>query len=334
MARHERRRVKAVICRAIGPPDTLDVGEHPEPGLGAGDVMVDVKLASINFPDLLIVQGLYQFRAEPPFVPGGEGAGVVSAIGSDVDSVSVGDEVIFTGLAGAFGEKAAVPATSTMPKPPGMTWEHAAAFRFTFGTSHYALKQRGRLGAGDTLVVLGAAGGVGSAAVQLGKAMGATVIAAASSDAKLEFTRSIGADAVINYTTEDLRDRIKELTGGRGADVVYDPVGGDVTEAALRATAWGGRLLVVGFAAGTVPKIPLNLPLLKGCEVVGVFWGSWLEREPSQVRENLAELVAMYESGVIAPQVMEVFDMDRQSEAFAALMNRRATGKVVLRVST
>ena len=325
--------MKAVICRTLGPLDTLDVGEHPEPDLGAGSVMVDVKMASINFPDLLVVQDLYQFRAKPPFVPGAEGAGVVSALGDDVDSVGVGDEVIFMGVAGAFAEKAAVPASSTMPKPPGMTWEHAAAFRFTFGTSYYALKQRGRLVPGETLVVLGAGGGVGSAAVQLGKAMGATVIAAASSDAKLKFTRSIGADAAINYTTEALRDRIKELTGGRGADVVYDPVGGEFTEAALRATAWGGRLLVVGFAAGDIPKIPLNLPLLKGCEVVGVSWGSWLERAPSQVRENVAELVAMYDSGMIAPQVMEVFDMDRQGEAFATLMNRRATGKVVLRVS-
>ena len=328
--------MKAVICRVIGSPDLLEVGEHPDPVLSAGEVMINVKMASLNFPDLLVVQGHYQVRSEPPFVPGGEGAGIVSAVAEDVDSVNVGDEVMFTclpAIAGAFGEKVAVPALSTIPKPPAMPWEQAASFHFTYGTSYYALKQRGRLEAGETLVVLGAAGGVGSAAVHLGKAMGATVIAAASSDAKLDFARSLGADSGINYTSEDLRARIKELTDGRGADVVYDPVGGDFSESALRGLAWGGRLLIVGFTAGAIPRIPLNLLLLKGCEVVGVFWGAWLGRDPFEVRENVAELAAMYDSGAIAPQVMEVFDIDRQDEAFSALANRQVTGKVLLQIS-
>lgn len=326
--------MKAVVCRSIGSPDALSVEERPQPVPAAGEVLVAVETASINFPDLLVIQGLYQFGEDPPFVPGAEGAGVVVALGAGVTGVAVGDEVLFSGVAGAFAEYAAVPVAATMARPPSMPWEQAAGFRFTFGTSYHALKQRGRLVPGETLVVLGAAGGVGSAAVQLGKAMGARVIAAASTEEKLEFARSLGADDAIDYSVVDLSKGIKELTGGAGADVVYDPVGGEYTEAALRATAWGGRLLVVGFAAGSIPRIPLNLPLLKGCEVVGVFWGSWLDRSPAVSHQNEGELTAMYEAGKIAPAVMRVFDLDHHPEAFRLLMDRRALGKVVLQIST
>jgi len=325
--------MRAIVCSSLGPPEDLEVADYPVPVPAHREVLVEVAAAGVNFPDLLIVQGLYQFDAEPPFVPGSEGAGTVVAVGDGVSAVAVGDEVLFTTVTGAFAERAVAPEATLMAKPGGMTWEEAAAFRFAFGTSYHALKQRGRLAEGETLLVLGAAGGVGSAAVQLGKAMGATVIAAASSPEKLAYARSLGADHVVDYSAEDLRSAVKDLTAGRGADVVYDPVGGDYSEQALRATAWEGRYLVVGFAAGGIPRIPLNLPLLKGCAVVGVFWGTWMRRRPDEVAENVAELTALYEQGRIAPQVMEVFALEDHREAFALLSERRVLGKVVLAVA-
>ncbi|MFQ5554260.1 MAG: NADPH:quinone oxidoreductase family protein [Acidimicrobiia bacterium] len=324
--------MRAVVCTEIGPPDRLVVQAHPEPSPGPGQVLVDVAAASVNFPDLLLVQGLYQHSEAPPFVPGGEGAGSVAAVGEGVTDVAVGDEVMFVALSGAFAERAVADAGWVFPKPQGMPVEQAAAFSFTYGTSFHALVQRAELKPGETMLVLGAAGGVGSSAVQIGKVLGARVIAAASTGEKLEFARTLGADEVINYGTEDLRARMKDLTGGKGADVVYDPVGGDLTEQALRSTGWGGRYLVIGFAAGAIPKIPLNLPLLKGYAVVGVFWGGWMRRDSSGAHRNAAELARLYAEGKLAPRLMDVFDLDQQRQAFAAMSGRSVMGKVVLRI--
>ncbi len=320
------------MCRELGSLDGLAVADRPDPVPGDADVVVDVTAAGLNFPDLLLVQGLYQHRPELPFVPGGEGSGVVAGTGAHVDGVAPGDEVIFVSLTGAFAERAVAAATHVFPKPADMPFDVAAAFAFTYGTSYHALKQRAELEPGETLAVLGASGGVGSAAVELGKAMGATVIACASTDEKLAFARSLGADETVNYSTRELRAALKDLTGGRGVDVVYDPVGGSVTEPALRSTAWAGRYLVIGFAAGEIPKIPLNLPLLKGYSVVGVFWGTWLQREPATARRNMEELTAMYTEGRIAPRVTDIFALEDHREAFRAMQERRATGKVVVQI--
>jgi NADPH2:quinone reductase len=287
----------------------------------------------VNFPDLLIVQGLYQFRPELPFSPGGEGAGIVTAVGEGVDLVAPGDEVSFMLTHGAFREQVVVPAHRLVRKPDFMSFEETAAFGLTYGTSYYALKQRADLRPGERLVVLGAAGGVGSAAVELGAAMGATVIAAASTDEKLEFCRELGATAVINYTSEDLKESIRELTAGRGADVVYDPVGGELTESAFRAIGWNGRYLVVGFSSGTIPQLPLNLPLLKHASVVGVFWGAWTEQDPKDHASNMGELYQMVQAGRIKPRIDAVYELEQHDEAFAHIADRRVKGKVVLRIS-
>jgi NADPH2:quinone reductase len=257
---------------------------------------------------------------------------VVSAVGADVSHFKVGDQVVAMGVFGAFAEKWAVDASSVMPKPLSIEHRVAAGFGLTYGTSFYALKQRADLQAGETLLVLGAAGGVGSAAVDLGKAMGARVIAAASTDDKLAYAAELGADAGINYTTDDFRERLRELTGGRGVDVVFDPVGGDLTDPALRSMAWNGRLLVVGFAAGSIPEIPLNLPLLKGASITGVFWGAWTKRDPAASAANFAELFPMVESGDLHPQVSAVHPLDDFVEAFGLLTGRAAKGKVVLEI--
>jgi NADPH2:quinone reductase len=310
----------------------MSVQVVPDPEAGPGEVLLDVRAAGLNFPDTLIIEGKYQFQPDLPFVPGGEASGVVSAIGPDVPHFKVGDEVVAMGVSGAFAEKWAVEASSVMPKPPSMEHRVAAGFGLTYGTSFYALKQRADLQAGETLLVLGAAGGVGSAAVDLGKAMGARVIAAASTDDKLAYAAELGADAGINYTTDDFRERVKELTRGRGVDVVYDPVGGDLTQPALRSMAWNGRLLVIGFAAGSIPEIPLNLPLLKGVSITGVFWGAWTKRDPAASAANFGELFSMVENGALNPQVSAVYPMDGFVEAFGVLTGRTAKGKVVLEV--
>jgi NADPH2:quinone reductase len=293
-------------------------------------VIVDVAAAGLNFPDVLCVQGLYQFKPETPFAPGQEGAGVVAEVGEGVTHLQPGDRVAFVHLSGAIAEKALVPANMCIPVPDGMDLETAAAFSMVYGTSIYALKQRAKLQAGETLLVLGAAGGVGLAAVELGKAMGATVIAAASSAEKLEACAAAGADQLINYAEEDLKTRAKELTGGNGVDVVYDPVGGPYSEPALRALAWEGRHLVVGFAAGEIPKIPLNLTLLKSCQIVGVFWGAWTMRDPKGAAANFAELHAMFEAGKLKPVVSETYDLDHAVDGLRALAERRAVGKLVV----
>jgi len=324
--------MRAVVCSELGPAGNLSLKEMPDPVAGPGEVVIDVQAAALNFPDTLVIEGKYQFQPELPFIPGGEASGVVSAIGDGVAGVEVGSSVISMGLAGAFAEQWGVPAASLMPKPEKLSFEEAAAFGLTYGTSYYALKQRANLQAGETLLVLGAAGGVGSSAVEIGKAMGARVIAAASTDEKLAFAAAMGADEGINYTNEDLRERIKALTGGAGVDVVYDPVGGDLSEPALRSTAWNGRFLVIGFAAGTIPEIPLNLMLLKGVSAVGVFWGSWSGRDPAASMQHFGELFAMVEEGRLHPRVTDVFRLEDYEAAFGALTGRRARGKVVLTI--
>jgi NADPH2:quinone reductase len=324
--------MRAVVCSELGPAESLELVEIPDPVPGPGEVVLDVRAAALNFPDTLVIEGKYQMQPELPFIPGGEAAGVVAAAGEGVTGYPIGSPVISMGLVGAFAEKWKVPAQALMPKPEQLSFEEAAAFGLTYGTSYYALKQRADLQPGETLLVLGAAGGVGSSAVEIGKAMGARVIAAASTDEKLEFATAMGADAGINYSTDDLRARIKEITGGAGVDVVYDPVGGDMSEPALRSTAWNGRFLVIGFAAGPIPQIPLNLMLLKGVSVVGVFWGSWSTRDPMASMQNFGELFSMVAEGRLHPRVTDVYPLEDFESAFGALTGRRARGKVVLRV--
>jgi NADPH:quinone reductase len=324
--------MKAVLCKEFGPPESLVVEEVAEPAAGPQQVVVDVKACAVNFPDVLIIQNLYQFRPPLPFSPGAEIAGVVSAVGSGVDHVSIGDRVFASTGWGGLAEKIAVGADSLIPIPDGIEFGPASSFLYAYGTSHYALKDRARLQPGESLVVLGAAGGVGLAAVELGALMGANVIAAASSDDKLELCRAYGAAETINYATEDLKTRIRELTDGGGADVVYDPVGGPYSEPALRATAWEGRFLVIGFAAGDIPAIPLNLTLLKGCEIVGVFWGSFVMRDPEHHRRNVEELAGWWRAGKLRPHVSSTYPLDRAAEAIRELADRKAKGKVVVTV--
>ncbi|PCI61895.1 MAG: NADPH:quinone oxidoreductase [Kordiimonadales bacterium] len=322
--------MKAVICKELGLADKLVVGDMDAPTAGKGEILVDVKAAGLNFPDTLIIQGKYQFQPELPFTPGGEGAGVIAAVGEGVKHLKVGDSVMFMCQTGAFAEQVAVPAYSAIPLPEGLSYEVAAGITLTYGTSYNALKQRANLKAGETVLVLGAAGGVGIATVELAKAMGAKVIAAASTDEKLAFCKASGADELINYTTEDLRDRLKEITGGKGVDVIYDPVGGDYTETAFRNMAPGGRHLVVGFAAGDIPKIPINLCLLKQASLVGVFWGAWARGNPADHVQNMTEILGMVKSGEVRASVNDVFPLEEIEAAYACLTERRAKGKVIL----
>ncbi|MEX0299671.1 MAG: NADPH:quinone oxidoreductase family protein [Kordiimonas sp.] len=323
--------MKAVLCQELGLADKLVVADIEAPKPGKGEVLLDVKAAGLNFPDVLMIHGLYQFRPDLPVVPGGEAAGVVTELGEGVTNVAVGDRVIFTNQVGGFAEQAVAQADILVKIPDSMPFEVAAGFTITYATSYHAFKQRAQLKADETVLVLGAAGGVGLAAVELAKAAGATVIAAASSDEKLEVCKEAGADAVINYSTGDLRGLIKEASGGRGVDVVYDPVGSEYTEAALRSLKPGGRLLVVGFAAGDIPKIPLNLCLLKQCSIVGVFWGGFARGNPSAQFQNMRELFDLYEQGAIKPRVDDLFSLEQIEDAFSCLTERRAKGKVILK---
>jgi NADPH2:quinone reductase len=283
----------------------------------------------VNFPDLLITQGKYQFKPPPPFVPGGEVAGVVRAVGAGVTGFSPGDRVAASMLFGAFAERVAVPAAAAARLPEGVSFEVGAAVLLTYATTVHALVDRAALRAGETLLVLGAAGGVGTAAIEIGKCLGARVIAAASSDEKLAYCREHGADATINYATEDLKERAKALSGG-GAGVIYDPVGGDLTEAALRAIGWEGRYLIVGFAAGSIPKIPANLVLLKSCQIVGVFWGAFAQREPARNGANVERVLAWLAEGKIRPHVDAVLPFERAGEALERIGRREVKGKLVL----
>ena len=322
--------MKAVLCKELGMPDRLVLEDVPSPKPAQGQVVVSVKACGVNFPDTLIIQGKYQFKPELPFSPGGEVSGIVREVGEGVSRVKPGDRVIAFNTWGGFAEEIAVDAERTISMPAGMDFVPASAFVLTYGTSYHALKDRADLKAGETMLVLGAAGGVGLAAIQLGKAMGAKVIAAASNDAKLQICRQNGADDVINYGTEDLRTRIKALTAGKGVDVVYDPVGGPYSEPALRDMAWNGRFLVVGFAAGDIPKVPLNLTLLKGCSIVGVFWGAFTRNEPERNRENNYDLMAMYAAAKVRPHIHATYPLERAAEALNEVINKRVTGKVVL----
>jgi NADPH2:quinone reductase len=325
--------MRAVVCPELGPGDGEKLrleADWPQPPVGEHDVLIDVKAAGLNFPDVLMIQGKYQFQPELPFIPGGELAGVVAAVGDKVTRFKPGDEVISMGQVGGFCEQAAAHEMSVFPKPAALSFEEAAGVAITYFTSYYALKQRAQLKQGETLLVLGAAGGVGTTAVELGKLMGARVIAAASTDEKLEVCKKLGADAVINYTEQPLKDAIKELTDGRGVDVVYDPVGGDYSEQALRGMAWNGRFLVIGFAAGPIPSIPLNLTLLKGCSIVGVFWGRFTGEEPDVNLSNIKELWAFFEAGKLRPVVTDCFPAEQFREAFTCMAERRARGKVIL----
>ena len=324
--------MKAVLCKQFGPPESLVIEELPSPKAGAGEVVVSVKAASLNFPDVLIIQNKYQFKPPLPFSQGSEMSGVVKEVGEGVRGYKPGDRVIAFTTYGAFAEEVKVEAGRLVPIPAGMDFNSAAAFLLTYGTSDHALRDRGTLQSGETLLVLGAAGGVGLAAIEIGKALGATVIACASSADKLEVCRRHGADAGINYASEDLRERIKELTGGRGVDVVYDAVGGPYTEPALRSTTWRGRLLVVGFAAGEIPKIPLHLTLLKGSAIVGVFWGEFTRREPMAFAESIDQLGAWFRAGKLKPHVSQTFPLERAVDALELMAARKVKGKVVLTV--
>ena len=322
--------MRAVLCKEFGPPEKLVIEEIEAPGLGPGQVRVGIRAASVNFPDTLIIEDKYQFKATPPFIPGGEFAGEVIELGPDVSGVSVGDRIVTVSAVGGFAEEAVLEAERLIPVPGSISYEVAAASTMAYGTSYYALKQRAALQPGETLLVLGAAGGVGLAAVELGRLMGARVIAAASSDEKLELCREYGADEVINYTREGLKERTKELSGGAGADVIYDPVGGDLFDQAIRCIAWEGRLLVIGFASGRIPQLPANLALLKGCQVVGVFWGAFTMREPAASMENMAELAGWFEEGKLKPHISRTYGLDETPAALRDMLDRKARGKLVV----
>jgi len=324
--------MRAVLCKEFGPPESLVLEEVPDPVAGPGQVVIDVHACAVNFPDVLIIQDRYQFKPPLPFSPGAEVAGTVSALGDGVNGLEIGDRVFASPGFGGLAERVAAAAESCVAVPDNIDLVHASAFMYAYGTSQHALRDRADLQPGETLVVLGAAGGVGLAAVDLGALMGAVVIACASSDEKLELCREYGAAMTINYTTEDLKTRIRELTGGRGADVVYDAVGGPYSEPALRSTAWNGRFLVIGFAAGDIPQIPLNLPLLKGCQIVGVFWGSFVGREPERHRRNVEDLMELWQAGKLKPHVSSTYPLERAAEAIRELADRRAKGKVVVTV--
>jgi NADPH2:quinone reductase len=322
--------VRALVCSHFGPIEDLAVAELPSPIPGERQVVVRVAAAGLNYPDALIVQGKYQAKPPLPFVPGMELAGTVAAVGSGVEEFRVGDAVMATGQTGAFAEESAVPVEQVLRRPEAIPPDVAAASLITYGTTYHALKDRAGLQAGETLLVLGAAGGVGTAAIELGKIMGARVVAAASTDAKLEVCRRLGADEVVNYATEPLRERLKELGARRGFDVVYDPVGGEYAETALRATGWGGRYLVVGFAAGEIPKIPLNLALLNSRSILGVYWGDWARRNRAESDANFAQLAAWIAAGKLQPVISERLKLADVPRAMRDLLERRVVGKLVV----
>jgi NADPH:quinone reductase len=326
----ERTPMHAWLCENPVGVEALQWKELPTPEPKAGEVLVAIKAASLNFPDLLIVQNKYQIKPPLPFVPGAEYAGVIAAVGRDVKHLQVGQSVACLSGTGGFATHTIAPAHLCMPLPAGFPHVDAAALIMTYATSHHALVDRGQVKAGETVLVLGAAGGVGTAAIQVAKALGARVIAAASSDEKCELCRTIGADATINYSREPLRDAINAATGGRGPDVIYDPVGGDLAEPALRSIAWRGRYLVIGFASGTIPALPLNLPLLKGSSIVGVFWGSFARHEPKAGAALLAELARWYAEGKIKPVIDRQLPMAELKAAYEYMGSRSVKGKVVM----
>ncbi|HZX96160.1 MAG TPA: NADPH:quinone oxidoreductase family protein [Myxococcales bacterium] len=322
--------MKALLCREYGPVERLAVEDVPSPRPGHGDVVIEVKASALNFPDALMVQGLYQVKPPLPFSPGMELAGIVKEVGEDVQGVHQGERVIASPGRGGFAQECVVAADRVSPLPAGMDFETGSAFVLTYCTSLHALADCGRLQAGETLVVLGASGGVGSSAIEVGKVMGARVIAAASSAEKLEFCRKLGADETIDYSSSDLRQRILDLTAAKGADVVYDPVGGPHTEAALRAMAWRGRLLIIGFASGLIPQPKLNLALLKERSLVGVYWGDWTQRDPAGQRRNVELLARWFTEGKVKPAVTERVTLEEAPAAMRRLLQRNVKGKVVV----
>ncbi|MCH3881855.1 NADPH:quinone oxidoreductase family protein [Tenacibaculum aquimarinum] len=322
--------MKAIVCSQFGLPNTLEFKETETPQPKEGEILITVKACSVNFPDTLIIQGKYQFRPEFPFSPGSDVAGIVEKVGDNVKHFKVGDEVVGFIPFGGFAEKAIVKATDCFPKPKGMSMVNASAFLLAYGTSYHALKDRAKLKEGETVLILGASGGVGLTALELAKLMGAKVIAAASSDEKLALCKQFGADEVINYSEESLKDRVKELTNGKGVDVIYDPVGGHFSELALRAIAWKGRHLVIGFANGEIPKIPINLTLLKGASIVGVFWGAFAQKEPKKSLENIQQLLTWFVKGDVKPHIDKTYSLENAPKALEDMMQRKVKGKIVI----
>jgi len=323
--------MRALVCREYGPPGSLSLEDVAAPAPGRDEVLIDVVAAGVNFPDVLVIAGKYQDRTSPPFVPGNEAAGVISAIGAGVSDFSIGQNVFFTSSGGAFAEKCVAHQRNVFLLPTELDFDQGAGFPLNYGTSYHALRQCAGLRAGETILVLGAAGGVGTTAVEVAKAMGARVIAAASTDDKLRFAETVGADLVVNYATESLNQRVKELTDGQGVDVVYDPVGGDQAYQALRATAKHGRYLVVGFASGTIPEFPANVVLLKEASIIGVWWGPWSARNPAMQRRNVEELLAYVGAGSTRPRITASYPVDDFAAAFDTIVERRVCGKVVMR---
>lgn len=322
--------MKAILCHAYGLPNTLTFEDIASPAPGPGEVRIQVKACSLNFPDTLTIRNMYQFKPPLPFSPGSESSGVVMDVGEGVTHLKPGDRVFSFGSHGGLAEERISDAHTTIPIPDGMDFVTGASTMYAFGTSYHALKDRAQLRFGETLLVLGAAGGVGLAAVELGKLMGATVIAAASTDEKLAVCQQKGATHLINYTTDDLRERIKEITGGKGVDVVYDPVGDKWAEPAIRSMAWQGRYLVVGFAGGEIPKIPLNLALLKGCSIVGVFWGMFTRKEPALNARNMQAIAGWAVEGKISPHISKHYSLEEAPQALTDMMERKVIGKAVV----
>lgn len=322
--------MKAILCHSYGPPSDLKLEEIAAPKPAEKEVLVQVHACGVNFPDTLIIQGKYQVKPPLPFTPGSDISGIVKSIGSGVKHVNVGDAVFGFVPFGGFAEEVIAQANAVFPKPPMMNDHIAASFLLAYGTSYHALKDRAQIQKGETLVVLGASGGVGLAAIELGKILGAKVIAAASTDEKLAICKKHGADETINYSHGDLKSRIKELTGGKGADVVYDPVGGNYSEAALRAMTWNGRFLVVGFATGAIPKIPLNLALLKSCQIVGVFWGAFATKFPNDNMANSVQLMQWYMEDRLKPHIHSVYPLKEVPIALQEMMDRKVSGKVII----
>jgi NADPH2:quinone reductase len=322
--------MRALLCREYGPPERLEIVDMAEPTPGKGQIRVDVRAAGLNFPDVLMIAGRYQIRTEPPFVPGNEAAGIVDAVGEGVTRYKPGDAVIVMPQGGAFADQCVVDEHLAMPLLPGLDFAQGAGFAITYGTSYHAFRQSAALEPGQRVLVLGAAGGVGITAVEIARAMGAEVIAAASTEEKLAFAREAGADHCVNYAEQPLKESVRELTGGKGVDVVYDPVGGDIAIDALKALAWHGRYLVIGFASGEIPKFPANLALLKEASIIGVWWGTWAAKDPAGQIRNVEEMAALLASGKLRPRVTQQFPLEQFREAFAAITGRRALGKVVL----
>jgi NADPH2:quinone reductase len=325
--------MRAMMSETPGGPESLKLMELPSKPLGKGQVRVAVKAAGVNFPDTLIIADKYQFKPPRPFAPGHEVAGDITEVGEGVSGYKKGDRVIGMIGHGGYATEAVVDEGALLPMPPNMSYEDGSAFTMTYGTSYYALKQRSDYKPGETLLVTGASGGVGLTAVELGALMGLKVIAAVGSDEKIEICRKYGATMFVNYAKEKMRDKVKELTGGNGADIIYDAVGGDAFDESIRCIAWYGRLLVVGFAAGRIPSLPANLALLKSCDVRGVFYGAWRAREPVEARKNFDELLKWYSEGKLKPHISMRFPLEKGADAMNALLSRKATGKVVLTVA-